>query len=32
MLVLYLDHLWSKDIIILEFAMLDVYNDVIANY
>lgn len=30
--VLYLDHLWSKDIIILEFAMLDVYNDVTANY
>ncbi len=30
--VLNLDHLWSKDIIILEFAMLDVYNDVTANY
>ena len=30
--VLNLDHLWQKDIIILEFAMLDVYNDVTANY
>lgn len=32
LLVLYLDHIWQKDIFVLEFDMLDVYNDVTANY
>ena len=32
LLVLNLDHLWQKDIFSLEFDMLDVYNDVTANY
>ena len=30
--VSYMDHLWQKDIFILEFDMLDVYNDVTSNY
>ena len=30
--VLNLDHLWQKDIFSIEFDMLDVYNDVTANY
>lgn len=32
LLVLNLDYLWQKDIFVLEFDMLDVYNDVTANY
>lgn len=32
LLVLYLNHIWQKDIFALEFAMLDVYNVVTANY
>ena len=32
LLVLYLNHLWQKDIFSIEFDMLDVYNDVTANY